>query len=102
MTNTTTHNPRGLSPQGDADPRVGLASAIALGGAAIASVDPVQLGHPTPCTEFAVRDLLGHMVFVLRRVAAVGRGEDAFAVAPTSHVADTGWVEAWNEAAQQV
>jgi uncharacterized protein (TIGR03086 family) len=102
MTNTTTHNPQELTPQGDADPRVGLASAIALGGEAIARVDPVQLGRPTPCTDFAVRDLLGHMVFVLRRVAAVGRGDDAFAVAPTSHVADTGWVEAWTEAAHQV
>lgn len=42
------------------------------------------------------------MVFVLRRVAAVGRGEDAFAVPPTTGVADTGWVETWNECAAQV
>ena len=102
MTNITTHNPHGLSSQGDADPRVGLARAIALGGETIAQVDPGQLGLPTPCTDFAVRDLLGHMVFVLRRAAAVGRGEDAFAVPPTSHVPDTGWVEVWNEAAHQV
>jgi uncharacterized protein (TIGR03086 family) len=102
MTNTTAVDLLPVSPPRGADPRAGLATAVARGGTAIANVTPAQLGCPTPCTDFTVRDLLGHMVFVLRRIAAVGRGEDAFSVPETSGVADTAWVNAWMAAAQEV
>jgi uncharacterized protein (TIGR03086 family) len=95
--------PRGADPRlGGADPRLGLATALARGGSAIANVTPGQLGGPTPCTDLAVRDLLGHMVSVLHLLAAVGRGEDALRVPETSGVADTAWVHAWMEAAHEV
>jgi uncharacterized protein (TIGR03086 family) len=42
------------------------------------------------------RSLLDHIVFVLRRVAAIGRGQDAMAVPPLAEpVADDGWVAAY-------
>jgi uncharacterized protein (TIGR03086 family) len=98
-TKRTTHTPL---PLGNGDPRRGFATAVALGGRAIANVDPSQLDGPTPCTDFTVRDLLGHLVYVLRRVSAIGRGEDLSSVAATSGVDDAEWTEAWDRAAGEV
>jgi len=38
----------------------------------IASVRPEQAALPTPCTDYDVRSLVGHMIFAARRVAAAG------------------------------
>jgi len=84
------------------DPRRGFATAVALGGTTIANVAPGQLDGPTPCTDFSVRDLLGHLVFVLRRVSAIGRGEDIASVPATTGIGDTEWSETWNRAAREV
>jgi uncharacterized protein (TIGR03086 family) len=86
----------------EGDPRRGFATAVALGGAAVANVVPSQLDGPTPCTEFTVRDLLGHLVYVLRRVSALGRGEDITGVQSTSGIGDTEWTDTWKEAALEV
>src|SRR5205807_8698500 len=52
---------------------------------------------PTPCTESDVRALLGHIVAVLHRVAAVGRGEDAAALPfVVEGIADDGWLAAYD------
>lgn len=56
------------------DPRTIFDDAVALATAVIGRVGPHQLGNPTPCPEFDVRALLGHMVAGLRQVA--GRPED--------------------------
>jgi uncharacterized protein (TIGR03086 family) len=61
-----------------ADPRTTFDHATALATAVIGRVGAHQLRNPTPCTEFDVRALLDHMVTVLRRVAALGRGDDPF------------------------
>ena len=42
--------------------------------------------------------MLGHLVGVLDRIAALGRGEDPFAVAETA-APDDGWSDAWTAAA---
>ncbi len=85
MTNTNTTNPA-PSLVGDVeltadDPRLAFAKAVSLGRAVIAGVRPDQLDDPTPCPDYDVRQLAGHLIAVVQRVAAVGRGEDPFSVA---------------------
>src|SRR5947209_9286311 len=75
----TTTDPDG--PPGS-DPRTVFAQAVALGGDVVGAVRPGQLGDPTPCPEYDVRALLGHLVTVLHRVAALGRGADPFDLPP--------------------
>jgi uncharacterized protein (TIGR03086 family) len=85
------------------DPRPAFASATATAVAAATAVRPDQLDGPTPCTEYDVRALLGHLVSVLRRVAAVGRGEPPSSVPQvTTDVPDDGWGQAARAAADDV
>ncbi len=84
------------------DPRMAFAQAVALGTAVIGRVGPHQLANPTPCTEFDVRDLLGHLVMVLRRVAAIGRGDDPFGPSVLVSVEGDRWRQAWLAAADDV
>lgn len=76
------------------DPRPILERAITSAGAVIAGVRPDQLGAPTPCPEMDVRTMLGHLVGVLDRIAALGQGDDPFSVVET-HAPDDGWSAAW-------
>lgn len=82
------------------DPRPILDRAIATCGAVIAGVRPEQLTESTPCTYMDVRTLLAHLVGVLDRVAALGNGENPFAVSDTP-VADDRWPDAWREAGRR-
>ncbi|WKG00816.1 TIGR03086 family metal-binding protein [Mycolicibacterium sp. HK-90] len=82
------------------DPRLILDRAIATGAAVIAGVQPSQLTDPTPCTEMDVRALLAHLVGVLDRITALGRGDDPFAVTETA-VADDRWTDAWRESGRR-
>ena len=66
-------------PFGDDDPRAIFGKAVATSTAVIGQVRPDQLDAPTPCTEFNVRQLLGHLVGNLGTVAMLGRGENPFA-----------------------
>ncbi|GAB3921906.1 TIGR03086 family protein [Microlunatus endophyticus] len=43
----------------------------------IAGVTPDQFDDPTPCEEFDVRTLIGHLYTGARRVEAMGKGRDA-------------------------
>jgi uncharacterized protein (TIGR03086 family) len=83
------------------DPRTILERAIVTGGSVIVRVRPDQLTAPTPCSEMDVRALLGHLVAVLDRIAALGKGEDPFAVTETP-VPDDGWSDAWTTSARRV
>jgi len=82
------------------DPRPILDRAIASGGSVIACVRPDQLTAPTPCSEMDVRAMLGHLVGVLDRIAALGQGEDPFAVTETP-APDDGWSDAWTTSARR-
>ena len=82
------------------DPRPIFDRAIATGGSVIARVRPDQLTAPTPCPEMDVRAMLGHLVAVLDRIAALGQGEDPFAVTET-HASDDGWSDAWTASARR-
>ena len=82
------------------DPRTILDRAITIGGSVVAAVRPDQLTAPTPCSEMDVRAMLGHLVGVLDRIAALGRGEDPFAVIETP-APDDGWSDAWTASARR-
>lgn len=65
-----------------------------MGAVVVADITPDQLHEPTPCPGMDVRTMLGHLVGVLDRVAALGNGDDPFAVIETD-AADDGWSDAW-------
>jgi len=83
------------------DPRPILDRAIATCGSVIARVRPDQVTAPTPCSEMDVGAMLGHLVAVLDRVAALAHGEDPFAVTETL-APDDGWSDAWTASARRV
>lgn len=56
------------------DPRPALAAATDLLGGVIAAVTLDQFDLPTPCDEWRVRELIGHVLGGQRRIAALGRG----------------------------
>jgi len=84
------------------DPRAVFARAVALATAVIGRVGPQQLDNPTPCDDFDVRGLLGHLVTVLRRVAALGRGDDPFAPHVLAAVEGDRYYRTWLAAAHDV
>jgi uncharacterized protein (TIGR03086 family) len=83
------------------EPSTSFDHAVALATAVIGRVGPHQLANPTPCPAFDVRALLGHMVLGLRRVAALGRGDDPCAPDVLAPV-DRDFARAWLAAARDV
>jgi uncharacterized protein (TIGR03086 family) len=92
MTNHTTSDTRPL-----------YAAAVETATSVVDGVRLDQMDLPTPCGEFSVRTLLGHIVMVLRRVTAVGHGLDPMSVNEdvATDVADTDWSAKWAEEAAQ-
>ncbi|MEV7688808.1 TIGR03086 family metal-binding protein [Streptomyces bungoensis] len=87
-----------MTTTGFADPRPVYARATEQAAALIRAVRPGQLDGPTPCAEFDVRALLGHMVGGTRRIAVAGEGGDALAVEPVAEgVGDEEWAAAYDE-----
>ncbi|WP_406279346.1 TIGR03086 family metal-binding protein [Embleya sp. NBC_00896] len=85
------------------DPRPAFAGALALAGRTLAAVHPDRLDDPTPCADYTVRDLSDHLVAILRRVAAIGRGEDPLGLPDRATDIATGtWAAAWDEAVREV
>lgn len=86
-----------LAPTVIDDPRTTFDHAVALATAVIGRVGPHQLANATPCPELDVRDLMSHLVLVLRRVAALGRGDDPFGpevMAPVTGAVMPAWLSA--------
>ncbi len=81
------------TPNATTDPRPIFASALDTARDVISAVRPDQLGDPSPCAELDVRHLLGHLTGVLATVAAVGRGQNIFAVAEEPLASDDGWLD---------
>lgn len=69
----------------------------------MADVRPDQLGDATPCPEFDVRTLLGHLLATVDRARVIGEGRDPFST-PTivTGVPDDGWVDALHEASERM
>lgn len=80
------------------DPRPVYFAALAQNGKLVAGVRPDQLGAPTPCADYDVRALLGHLLSGMRRVTAVPRGGDALAVPRVvTEIADDAWSAAYEQ-----
>ncbi|MGZ4727390.1 MAG: TIGR03086 family metal-binding protein [Acidimicrobiales bacterium] len=86
------------------DPRVVFAKAVSLAGWVIDAVTPDQLGLPTPCDDYDVRGLLGHVVDVMARVRLIGEGSDPMANSrvDVTTVADDGWFDLFRGRAHEV
>lgn len=88
---------------GPDDPRSHVAGAVIVAAGVIDGVRDDQLDRPTPCGDMAVRDLLEHLVMVLRRVARAGEGVPvAQWPVDAADVRDGGWLDAWRSAAHEV
>ncbi|WP_380285021.1 TIGR03086 family metal-binding protein [Kitasatospora purpeofusca] len=69
----------------------------------IAEAGPEHLDRPTPCTEYDLRALLGHVVGGIHRLAHTGEGGLCTDVAAaTGGVADDGWPAALGRARARV
>jgi uncharacterized protein (TIGR03086 family) len=85
------------------DPRPIFARALDQAGKQVAAVSPDELGHRTPCADYDVRALLGHVVAVLHKLARVGTGGDAREVPDViDGIADDGWANAFTQARSEV
>ncbi|MEI4271927.1 TIGR03086 family metal-binding protein [Klenkia sp. LSe6-5] len=62
----------------DTDPRPAFTAAVHAALPVAQHVPADDLHRPTPCAEFDVATLRGHLLAVLRRVAHVGRGGAPF------------------------
>ena len=79
MTTKTLPHPDQAPHTTGIDPRPLFVAAVDIATPIIAGVRAEQFGLASPCHNFTVKGLLDHLVFVLHRVATIGRGEDAFA-----------------------
>ncbi|WP_329565547.1 TIGR03086 family metal-binding protein [Kitasatospora sp. NBC_01266] len=58
----------------------------------LAGITPAELDRPTPCTEYDLRALLGHVIGGIHRIAYVGEGGRALDVSPAvDRIDDTDW-----------
>lgn len=85
------------------DPRSLFAQAVSTAGTAIAAVRPDHFDSSTPCADFDVRTLIGHMLVVLQRVALLGERGDPMALPSfVTGIADGDWHDAWVDDAHRV
>lgn len=97
-THTTAFTAPGASAL-DRDTRPLFMAATTTATEVIGAIRPDQLTNPTPCPEFDVQGLLGHLVGVVRRVAAMGRGIDPMSVRELDGTATNGdWAPVWRAA----
>src|SRR4051794_27515081 len=64
----------------ETDPRPGYRAALDWVTALTAAVRPEQLDLPTPCPEYDVRRLLGHLLCTVRRARAIPEGTSPFTI----------------------
>lgn len=75
------------------DPRKPLAAALDQAGSLIAAVQPDQAHLPTPCDEYDVSQLIGHLQAVVRRIGVVLDGKPFWSV--PREIESTDWIEDW-------
>lgn len=82
-----------MNPSTDLDQRDLLRRALDQTEALIAGTDPADAGRPTPCTEYDVNQLIGHLIGVQRRITAVLSGGHPFSVPVV--VPSDDWIADW-------
>lgn len=88
---------------GPDDPRTAFAHATITARRVVDGVRADQLDLPTVCPDHDVRSLMGHMVTVFRRLAALGNGADPLDMPDVvTGVADHAWPAVFLDAAHQV
>ena len=97
MTDTTHYDPAGSAQ----DPRAWFAGAVKTANELLGTLTEDDLGRPTPCPDMDVAGISGHLVGVLDRVAALGRGDDPMQVSD-SPIEGTGYQSAFQAAAHRV
>ncbi len=58
------------------DPRVDLAKGVATARAVVAAIEPSHLANSTPCDDYNVEQMAGHILAIMARVTAATKGED--------------------------
>jgi uncharacterized protein (TIGR03086 family) len=81
------------------DPRPHYRTALTWVRTLADGVPADRLADPTPCTEWDVRGLLGHLVATVDRVRVIGEGGDPQTVPRVVEgIADDGWTDALDAA----
>lgn len=81
------------------DPRPLFAQTLDQCGRLVDAVTPEDLDRDTPCADYDVRTLLGHLVAVERRVVHIAQGGHPYEVPSlVTDVPDDGWAQAWKDA----
>lgn len=84
------------------DPRPLLARSLDQAGQQVAAVRPHELSNRTPCADYDVRALLGHVVAVLHKIGRVGAGLDARDVPDViDGIDDDGWAGTFTRAREE-
>ncbi len=85
------------------DPCPAFARAVDQAERQVAAVRPDELARRTPCADYDVRALLGHLVAVLHKIAIVGAGGDSRGMPDViDGVADDGWCSVFAQARGEV
>jgi uncharacterized protein (TIGR03086 family) len=85
------------------DPRPAFARALEQSQHQITAVRPDELNNRTPCADYNVRALLGHMIGVLHKITLVGDGGDTSGVPDViDGIDDDGWAGAFAQARGEV
>jgi len=82
------------------DPRYSFAQVVDALGSLIESTTDDMLANSTPCPDFTVKELLEHCVLVVRRVAAIGRGEHWSSV--EQQATESGWAGDYRDGAHAI
>lgn len=80
------------------DPRLPLTAVLDQAGALITTTAPEDTARPTPCDEFDVGALIGHLIAIPTRIAVIAQGGDAWAVPSSVAVEPEDWAARWAEA----
>lgn len=83
------------------DPRPLVRAAIDRARHIVANLSPEHMSRPTPCPEFDVRALAGHLASTLERSAVIGSGGDPLTVPESLTAPDDDWTAVLDEAVER-